>query len=427
MSKKQATVGVNDLESQFPKVAEYWDYEKNGGVKPSEVFAHSNKLAYWKCNKCGFSWKSKISNRVRLGKGGCPACSGKALLPGFNDLETTHPGIAKEWDYELNYPLTPKDIMHGSAKEDYWICLNGHGSYKKSPNKRTSQNSGCPECNRGRQSSFAEQALFYYVKKAYPDAINRYKEIFQNGMELDIYIPSISLAIEYDGVAFHKHNKLEREQRKYHICQQHKIKLLRIKEEEIKGMWLSETDNCDELFQTSYDGKDFEKLEDTIRRIIFRICFYYKVDVNLKRDENEIRSLNPKYFSDHSFATLYPEIAKEWHPTKNGTQKPNMYTYGSTYNAWWLCPKCGHEWQAEINKRVLQKTGCKKCYLERIKENCPNNVVIYQYSLDGEFIKEWKSISEASRCLKINAPNISMCAKGKRPNAGGYKWSYKKT
>ena len=193
---KKAIKGINDLESQFPKVAKYWDYDNNDGKKPCDVFAHSNKSANWKCPVCGYTWPARIANRTRDRRGGCPACSGKVLAPGINDLETTNPEIAKEWDYELNYPKTPRDVMHGTSDVYYWICPNGHKSYPQSPNKRTSQNSGCPICNKGRQSSFAERALFYYVKQLYPDAINRYKEIFDNGMELDVFIPNLSLAIE---------------------------------------------------------------------------------------------------------------------------------------------------------------------------------------------------------------------------------------
>ena len=43
---------------------------------------------------------------------------------------------------------------------------------------------------------------------------------------------------------------------------------------------------------------------------------------------------------------------------------------------------------------------------------------------DGQFIKEWGCISDASRELKINSSNISMCAQHKRRIAGGYRWEY---
>ena len=49
---------------------------------------------------------------------------------------------------------------------------------------------------------------------------------------------------------------------------------------------------------------------------------------------------------------------------------------------------------------------------------------IYQYSLDGTFIREWKSISEAGRALHISASNITMCAQNTRKQAGGFCWKY---
>ncbi|MBQ6059403.1 MAG: zinc-ribbon domain-containing protein, partial [Clostridia bacterium] len=46
-------------------------------------------------------------------------------------------------------------------------------------------------------------------------------------------------------------------------------------------------------------------------------------------------------------ATLYPELVKEWHPTKNGTLKPYEIMPGTHKKVWWKCDK-GHEWQAEV-------------------------------------------------------------------------------
>ena len=40
----------------------------------------------------------------------------------MNDLETKFPDIAKEWDYEKNAPLTPKQILAGSNKKVWWLC-----------------------------------------------------------------------------------------------------------------------------------------------------------------------------------------------------------------------------------------------------------------------------------------------------------------
>lgn len=77
--------------------------------------------------------------------------------------------------------------------------------------------------------------------------------------------------------------------------------------------------------------------------------------------------------------------------------------------------------------------ACWKCNTERsieyLKENnmlnsfTPKSVI--QYTLDGEFVSEYETISEASRVNGIKVTNICKCCKGKANKAGGYVWKYK--
>src|SRR3989339_468494 len=53
---------------------------------------------------------------------------------------------------------------------------------------------------------------------------------------------------------------------------------------------------------------------------------------------------------DNSLAAINPNLAKEWHSTRNGNLTPGKVTLGSPVKAWWKCKK-GHEWQAVINRR----------------------------------------------------------------------------
>jgi len=55
-----------------------------------------------------------------------------------------------------------------------------------------------------------------------------------------------------------------------------------------------------------------------------------------------------------------------------------------------------------------------------------NNKEVYQYSLNGDFIKKYSSISKASALTGIHRQNISKCLKKKREYAGGYIWSLSK-
>ena len=61
----------------------------------------------------------------------------------------------------------------------------------------------------------------------------------------------------------------------------------------------------------------------------------------------------------------YPDIAKQWHPTKNLPLTPDDVTYGSKTKAWWVCDKGHDDWLAVISSRTGKKpTGCPECYEE---------------------------------------------------------------
>lgn len=75
----------------------------------------------------------------------------------------------------------------------------------------------------------------------------------------------------------------------------------------------------------------------------------------------------------NSLASIRPEIASEWHPTKNCDLTPHNVSFGSKQKVWWLC-RCGHEWEAVINNRTSNISGCSFCsdgisYPEKIMFN----------------------------------------------------------
>ena len=69
-----------------------------------------------------------------------------------------------------------------------------------------------------------------------------------------------------------------------------------------------------------------------------------------------------KLTNKNRFSLLYPDIAKEWHPTKNGDLRPENFMRGSHKKVWWKCSK-GHEWEAIISNRARKSkgTGCTSC------------------------------------------------------------------
>ena len=113
-----------------PDLAKEWNYEKNGDLKPEDVSCGSNKKVWWKLpydvpddypvehlreKHFEFEWEASTGDRTRGVN--CPfLCQNPKTWKGFNDLATTNPSLAGEWDYKLNIGLTPSDVTANSGK-----------------------------------------------------------------------------------------------------------------------------------------------------------------------------------------------------------------------------------------------------------------------------------------------------------------------
>ena len=131
------------------------------------------------------------------------------------------------------------------------------------------------------------------------------------------------------------------------------------------------------------------------------------------------------YGTKENLLFTHPELAKDWHPTKNGELKPSMFKAGTDHKVWWLCPTCGNEYEAAINKRTTNKnpTGCPKCGILKNSKKRMKAVNMIDI-MTNQIIRTFDSISEAQKLTNIK--NISMVCNGYREKAGGYKWSYVK-
>lgn len=356
--------GVNDLktwckENSREDLLKEWDYEKNGELKPCNVAKTSNQKVWWKCSNW-HEWKSTINNRTRGCK--CPYCSNNLVMSGFNDLKSQNPQLAKDWDYKKN-TIKPDEITAHSNKKVWWKCHVCGYEWNATINARSYGN-GCPKCSRETHTSFPEQAIYFYIKKYFPDAINSDRTIL-NGKELDIYIPSIKTAIEYDGNTWHNNkNKQELDEIKNQLCKNIGITLIRVREPK-----LNDIDNCI-VFKRIKDTK-YDDLDDVIEKVL-KYLDIINLDVNINRDTPKILEQYAAKKTNNSLAACYPEIAKEWHPAKNGNLTPDKVNYGSNKKVWWL-GKCGHEWQAVIVSRTVDDRKCPLCSRKDFETWCKEN------------------------------------------------------
>jgi hypothetical protein len=117
----------------------------------------------------------------------------------------------------------------------------------------------------------------------------------------------------------------------------------------------------------------------------------------------------PRLSDTHNLQMVNPDLAKEWHPTKNGTLTPGDVTPGSTLKVWWKCDD-GHEWDAIVSGRASGR-GCRMCYLCRVSKT--NNL----QAANPEAAKQWHPTLNGDLTPSDVAPNSHieawwLCDKG---------------
>lgn len=342
---------LNMLEKKYvindKKLMAEWNWQKNNqlGLDPKMLTLGCNKKAWWKCSK-GHEWQSIINNR-NMGRG-CPYCVERKVLKGFNDLATVNPILASEWNYKKNGDLKPENFMPNSHKQVWWKCSKEHEWQATIANRNIGRN--CPICNTESNTSFPEYAILFYLKKHGEKAIHSYKDL---GYELDVYIPSMKTAIEYDGEFYHK-NKAKKDLEKNLKCKQDGIKLYRIRE----GLPSLNDSSIDYIVE-----KNQKDLAEVIQKVLGKIIGI-NVDIDLKRDAIKIENLREYTEKEKSILFVNPKLAKEWNYVRNGSLRPEYLLSNSNKKVWWKC-KSGHEWESKIANRNNGQ-GCPICSNKKI-------------------------------------------------------------
>ena len=360
--------GFNDFETWCHKnkkddLLSEWDYYKNQGC-PQDYFPTSHKKVWWKCSR-GHSWDMTIAHRTSMGCG-CPVCANMRVSVGDNDLETWcysnhREELLEEWDC-ANNTHTPEQVVPQSHKKVFWKCKLGH-TWRAVIKDRVTRKDGCPECSKRRRTSFPEQAIYFYIIKIFPDAINGDRDLL-NGLELDIFIPTINLAIEYDGQAYHK--DVERDKKKNALCREKGIEICRVRENGCNN----EID-CDCSFVVSILPGETNELTKAIIYLLeylskFNTCAT-NVSVDVQRDQIEIQNIYMFDTLPNSFAENHPDISKEWDFEKNGDITPDKIAKTSTKKFYWICTNGHPSYLSSPANRHLG-SGCPICSNMQILE-----------------------------------------------------------
>ena len=391
--------GFNDLATLRPDVAAKWHPVKNGDVRPEDVLAGSNTDYWWfypyDDPKTGRHWdfEWQMSPHEMCGKKGkgviCPVLSGWIVWPGFNDLASLYPEVAKEWHPTKNGDLTPENTTYGSKKRVWWLLpyddprTGKHWDleWQDYVYERTTGGHGCPfltghEVLKGFNDLATlrpDLAVEWHPTKngdVTPDMVTKYSAFpawwyfpYDDPKTGETHVfewpAKVQQRARGDGCPFLSnqavkvgfndlgttHPKLAKE---WHPTKNGNLKPTDVTYGSTKEIW----------WYLPYDdprtGKHFD--------------FEWSSDCNRRTSQGDGcpylsgRAVWPGF---NDVATLRPDLAGQWHPTKNGNKKPTDYTINSDETIWWLFPYddpvTGKHWEFEWQARIADRNAGKGC------------------------------------------------------------------
>jgi hypothetical protein len=243
-SSHKRDVGVNDLATTHPDLA-----KELVDADPTTIGAGSGNQK-WKCAIDGYVWITSVHGRTSKGYG-CPLCANKVIVAGVNDLATTHPHVAEQWHPDNK--KKPTEVVAGSAYYAKWLCPLDGREWETSVSNRAIIGSACPTCSSRTVSSKGEQDLADEIEKMLkplnvPIKRNVWGLVKGFRSEADIYIPSLSIAVEYNGTYYHSsaHYDNDRHTIKVRKFSDSEIRIIQIWEDD----WQSKRDAVLEFLKT---------------------------------------------------------------------------------------------------------------------------------------------------------------------------------
>ncbi|WP_264357008.1 zinc-ribbon domain-containing protein [Pseudarthrobacter sp. MM222] len=347
--------GINDLATIYPEVASEWHPTRNGGARPDQCASTTNRLVWWLGN-CGHEWKSSVSGRTSM-RSGCPYCSSRKLLTGFNDLKSRFPEVAAEWHPSKNGDIGPESVSPGSTTSYWWICRLGH-PWKAKAVDRTHGANGCPICSGRRILSGAND-----LETIHPDAAAWWHSTRNGPVTARDVTAGSKKKYWWRGPCGHDWEASPGKitsGRGCPVCRGLKVlpgyNDLASRNPELVAQW----------HQTKNGSLTPEQVTfGSMKKVWWSgTCGHeWEATVTLRANAGTgcpfCRGLQIAV-GDNDFASRFPNVAAEWHPTKNGALQPTEVTSGLNLKVWWL-GKCGHEWLANISGRTGVGAGCPRC------------------------------------------------------------------
>lgn len=337
-----------------PELLGEWDFAKNSDISSENITAGSNKYVWWCCSKCSYGWSTKVYHRTN--GAGCPACAGR-VVSDRNRLSILYPELCSEWDTEKN-ARGPEKFSFSSSSKVWWLCKKCGYSWKTYITNRTNKNSprGCPACA---------------------------GQVVTDRNRLSIVNPEVSeeWSVSKNGGLSPADVPAGRNKKVWWECSVCSYAWeSRIYDRAVRGRGcpscagqvVSDANRMSLICPPLVDEWCYRKNEISPEDVSYGsnkkvwwecpVCGYcWRAAVDDRYSGCGCPACAGKVITEHnSLVGNRPDIAVEWHPTRNGADKAVDFFLYSNRRAWWLCGVCRYEWQASVSDRV-SGNGCPSC------------------------------------------------------------------
>ena len=388
-------------------------------IKKNMIDCLSNIVATWKCMKCNGEYECSVVKRHQKG---CPYCSDKQMLKGYNTLQETHPYLEKFWDKSNDKSIS--EYWHKSSE-----CINWN----------------CPCCNIQFQCSPVEMISRTNLENSNfetcPNNCDWNTLVFNN----DIFFNSPRLRKEWskkNNIPVHlalSHIETKKYWWKCSVCQGEYLCSIPIRREvidscpycndeqplkgyntlsdihpELSSYWSSKNiQKIDEITLSEAKNKKYIWLCDCCN-----LEFNEKLSIVLDKFSNitnrELKKICPYCNKkipkpEESLGYKKPFLKSEWLENING----DIYNVFSNSNdiIEWICRKCHRNYKAKISNRAEDDKCCPYCSNRKLIKGINDLATTHPH-----LIKEWSSLNDRQlSCLTNKSSykawwNCSVCS-----------------
>lgn len=291
-----------------------------------------------------------------------------------NSLQARFPSIASQWHPSLNGSLTPSDVTYGSSRAVWWQCPNLH-EWQRVVHKRTLNNQGCPVC--GKTS----------LLRDCPEIAKQLHPTKNAGLDVEAITACSQKKLwwQCEKVASHSweasvSNRTSRGSG-CPFC-------LNRRADNTNSLMAKRPDIAQEWHPFKNGDLRASDVVFGSERKVWWLCGKTRVhEWQCTIDKRTIRGQGcpkcAKVNEHNNLAVLFPEIAAEWHPTKNRMLfpswdpknrnqkdriqknrrlKPSDVAAFTKEYIWWQCKKSAlHEWCQRVSTRTAGGAGCPFC------------------------------------------------------------------